>query len=619
MAKKRILIANADPQALAEYGRALEEEWTVKLATGPAAALAEMALQPCDVLVADCALTGMDGGIQLLDRIRAEHPKTIRLLLAGEMDKEHRMADMAGSHLILTKPCEAQTLKSAIERALAIDLWLVNDRLRALVARLRTFPIVPSLYLEVTNALKSPQTTTSEVGAIIAKDMAMMTKLLQVTNSACFGVPRKISDPVEAVGILGFETVKSMVVTLKLLNQYDKVKPVYFSIDRLWRHSTEVARISRRLALTQTDDPALAESAFTAGLMHDLGKLVLAANFDEQYSGAQALARQQRLPLWEVEKQIFGGSHAEIGAYLLGLWGMPLELVEAAALHHNPSRCLTKRFNPLTAVHLANALVYEARPDKDGMVAPQIDEAHLAELGLSGQLQLWREMVLTQDLGDTGFFPRSGDTGVFKKPGATAVKPAPAPAKPAPAPVPARSVRAPVFSLSRQQRVCAGMAIILFLLTFLLASQALMRLAVASAVQSDRGNAARRPIPVAALAPPASPAAPLPVATPAADPVIPDPIRNPQSAIRNADESSSETPETSPPAAAPAPPTPKERAFGQLQLQSIFYSQSNPSAVISGTRVRPLDRLPAGAMVVEIGPSSVTLEFDNERKVLALR
>ena len=98
------------------------------------------------------------------------------------------------------------------------------------------------------NALKSPHTTTNEVGAIIAKDMAMMTKLLQVTNSACFGLPRKISDPVEAVGILGFETVKSMVMTLKLLSQYDKVKPVYFSIDRLWRHSTEVARISRRIA-----------------------------------------------------------------------------------------------------------------------------------------------------------------------------------------------------------------------------------------------------------------------------------------------------------------------------------------------------------------------------------
>ena len=325
MSNKRILVANADPHRLAEYGRALEQEWTVKLVTGPEAALAEMAAQPFDVLVADCALAGANQGVELLDRIHTEYPKTIRILLAGELDKEQRMADVKGSHLILTKPCDRETLRSAIQRALAIDLWLANDRLRELVARLRTFPIVPSLYLEVTNALRNPHVTTSEVGAIIARDMAMMTKLLQLTNSACFGLPRKINDPVEAVGILGFETVKSMVMTIKLLSQYDKVKPVYFSIDRLWRHSTEVARISRRLAMMHEDDPVLAESAFTAGLMHDLGKLVLASNFDEQYSGAQALARQQHLPLWEVEKQIFGASHGEIGAYLLGLWGMPLD------------------------------------------------------------------------------------------------------------------------------------------------------------------------------------------------------------------------------------------------------------------------------------------------------
>jgi hypothetical protein len=351
-----------------------------------------------------------------------------------------------------------------------------------------------------------------------------------------------------------------------------------------------------------------------------LGKLVLAANFDEQYSGAQALARQQSLPLWDVEKQIFGGSHAEIGAYLLGLWGMPLDLVEAAALHHNPSRSLAKQFNALTAVHVANALVYEAKPDKDGMVAPQIDEAHLAELELSGQLPLWREMVLAEDFGDTGFFPRSGDTGVFKKPVASAVKAAPRPAKPTPAFSPARSAPESVFSMSRQHWVCAGMAVILLLIAFLLATEALMRVTVASAVESNRGKAASQPIPVVAIAPPASPAAPAAAA----------PIRNPQSEIRNTAEPPAAAPETPAfvgppvvepvaPPAAPPPPSPKERAFAQLQLQSIFYSQSNPSAVISGTRVRPLDRLPAGAVVVEIGPASVTLEFDNERKVLALR
>jgi HD-like signal output (HDOD) protein len=598
MGNHRILIANADPATLAEYGRALEKEWSVQLVDGPDAALAEMAAHPADVVVADCTLPEAGQGVELLDRIHADFPKTIRILLAGELDNERRMADVAGSHLILPKPCDIKTLKSAIQRALAIDHWLTNDSLRQLVSRLRTFPIVPSLYLEVISALKSPHVTTVEVGGIIAKDMAMMTKLLQVTNSACFGLPRKISDPVEAVGILGFETVKSMVITLKLLSQYDKVRPVYFSIDRLWRHSTEVARISRMLASAQQDDPALAESAFTAGLMHDLGKLVLASNFDEQYSGAQALARHQQIPLWEVEKQIFGASHGEIGAYLLGLWGMPLDLVEAAALHHNPSRCLAKRFTPLTAVHVANALLYEARPDKEGFVPAQIDGAYLAELGLSARLPHWRKMVLTPDSGTGQPRATAGQAGGVKHPAA----PGPAPPPPSAKTVPAAPS---IFGVPRQRWAYSGILVVLFLISFLLCGQAFLRMALAPVIPPEKPAAAAIRHPPSAIRHPAVP----PEKAAAAKPPVPVATITPPAA--------GAAPAAAP--AAPPPPSAKDLAFAELHLQSIFYSQSNPSAVISGRRVQPNDRLPAGAVIVAIGPSSVTLEFDKERKILALK
>ena len=599
MGDKRILIAIADPPTLAEYSRGLGKEWTVKLVTTPDAALAEMATQPCEVLVADFALPKVNG-TDLLDRIHIEYPKTIRILLVGENDKDRRMADVEGSHLVLPKPCDSATLKSAIERALAIDLWLANDSLRELVARLRTFPIVPSLYLEVINALKQPHVTTAEVGGIIAKDMAMTTKLLQVTNSACFGLPRKISDPVEAVGILGFETVKSMVMTLKLLSQYDKVKPVYFSIDRLWRHSTEVARISRRIVLSETDDPGLAGSAFTAGLMHDLGKLVLASNFDEQYSGAQALARKQQIPLWEVEKQIFGATHGEIGAYLLGLWGMPLDLVEASALHHNPGRTQSKQFTSLTAVHVANALVYEVKPDKEGFIPPQIDEGYIAGLGLSDRLQRWREMVVAPDLEVTEFRARSGETVFVKKPAAVP-KPPLRPAKPAPA-----SARTSLFANPRERWICIGMAATIFALAFIVGTQAIMRMTVPLPPVAEHPSAKKLPAAVVA-------------ATTQPPPAVVVPTTNPPAKTELAPAPAVTNPVASVAPAAPAGPSAKDRAFGALQLQTIFYSQNNPSAIISGQRVRPQDRLPAGAVVVAIDRSSVTVEFEHERKVLALQ
>ena len=255
---------------------------------------------------------------------------------------------------------------------------------------IRTFPTIPSLYLEVINALKDPNASTDKIGAIISKDMAMTTKLVQVINSSYFGLPRTITDPTEAVGILGFETVKSLIMTVKLLSQHDKVKPVYFSIDNIWKHSTNVAHTAKALARLETGDAQTRGHAYTAGLMHDMGKVILAANFDEQYHKAHVVARKEQRPLWEVEKDILGASHGEIGAYLLGLWGMSAEVVKVAAMHHYPLRAGDTEFTALTAVHVANALEYEGDANLDGMSVAVIDTVYLQQLGLEERIDSWR-------------------------------------------------------------------------------------------------------------------------------------------------------------------------------------------------------------------------------------
>ena len=194
-------------------------------------------------------------------------------------------------------------------------------------------------------------------------------------NSAYFGLPRPITDPTEAVGIIGFESVKASIVTIKLLSQHDKAKPVYFSIDNIWRHSTKVAQTAQVMALRESGDSECGGAAYTAGLMHDLGKVILAANFDGQYEGAHNIARKRQIPLWEVEKDIFGATHGEIGAYLLGLWGMAPEVIKVAAFHHHPLRAGDTTFTALTAVHLANALEYEENSETDGLPVTVLDAA----------------------------------------------------------------------------------------------------------------------------------------------------------------------------------------------------------------------------------------------------
>ncbi len=602
MSDKRILIAVADSGAREELRQAFGEHWQVTLAASGPAALAEMEKQPCDVLVADLDLPEIDGA-ELLNQTRKKYPNSVLFILAAEADKERVMKNVLGAHQFLTKPCDKATLKNAIQRALALDTWIANNKMRELVARIRTFPTVPSLYLEVLTALKSPSSTTEQVGAIIAKDMAMMTKLLQVLNSACFGLPRRITNPAEAVGILGFEAVKSMVMTIKLLNQYDKIKPVYFSVDRLWRHSTEVARSAKQLVLLETNDTALADTAFTAGLMHDLGKIVLAANFDEQYRGAQSLARKQRLPFCEVEREFFGASHGEIGAYLLGLWGMPLDLLEVAALHHQPSRGIIKEFTVLTAVHVANAIEHELNPDKERAVFSKVDTAYLAEIGMSDRLSVWREVIVKRDSAKAETKRKAGvktKTEEKPKPAISATfqvitNPLPSSeAKPAPAQppeVPVLVEKVWLFTPKQWAFAGVGTAFVVLLLAWFVTSTL--------TPGSDKLNSEQ---PVVARARETAPEPDQTAVTGKPSDITPDKTQ----------------PVIAANVAASVQPVPQELTFSDLKLQGIFFSAAHPTAILNGQMVHTKDRL-AGALVVDIGRSSVTLEYKNQRKTLVLK
>ena len=612
MSGKSILFAHGDPAAINEFRHTFGEPWEVVPAgTGPAA-LAELVKRSFDVLVTDLDLPEMDGAA-LLTQTRKDHPRTLCFILASEADRERVMKNVLGAHQFLAKPCDYSVLKRNMERALALDTWIASTSMRDLVSRVRTFPTVPSLYLEILSALKSPNATTEQIGRIIAKDMSMMTKLLQVINSACFGLPRKISDPVEAVGLIGFEAVKSMVMTIKLLSQYDKIKPVYFSIDKLWRHSTEVARSARNLTLFHTDNATMAETAFTAGLVHDMGKVVLAANFDEQYRGAQSLARKQKLPLEEVEKEIFGASHGEIGAYLLGLWGMPLDLMEVAALHHHPARGTVKEFNPLTAVHVANALEYELNPDKEETVVSKIDEAYLSDIGVLEELNIWREAILKRDFTKSASKPR-------------AVKPAPTMLKLAVAPAVSNK---PSDSTSQGRSIKPAGKPWAFDVAWLLQKRALMFVALLVGVagslvfwlssRPSAGDAA--PVETAQVTEsPTNSTNSFPQITNVVEQTPAVPVSNsvavpaltPTMVVR------ARTADTPTVATNPVKTSSADPAFADLKLQGILYSKNYPSAIISGKTVHPNDRI-SGGRVVEITEDGVTLEYQNHLKKLVLK
>ena len=367
-------------------------EWTVETAESGKAAIAALKESRYEVVFSDLALADQNG-VDFLNQVWRDHPRAVRFLFASEADWTSVVNAVLGTHQVVHKEAEPEKIRELIDRVLSVDNLIQNQTLKELVSRMRTFPSLPSSYFEVMKELGSPDASADRVGELIAKDLAMTTKMIQMVNSAFFGMQRQITDPTEAVMVLGMETVRSLVLSIQAFSQFDKVKPIYFSIDKVWKHSMAVAKIAREIVMFETKDPNMANEAYTAGLLHDVGKLILATNLDDQYSGALKLAKSKSIPAWEVEHEVFSASHAEVGGYLLSHWGLPVAIVEATALHHNPGNSPSTEFTPLTAVHVANVLESENLKEPNGFVQPVIDEAYLERIGMGMRLDIWREVA----------------------------------------------------------------------------------------------------------------------------------------------------------------------------------------------------------------------------------
>jgi HD-like signal output (HDOD) protein len=392
--KRRILFVDDEElvlQGLQRTLRPLRGEWEMEFVDSGVKALERMAQAPFDVIVSDMRMPGMNGA-ELLAEVMKRHPKTVRLILSGHADRDLILKCVGSTHQYLAKPCNADTLRATMIRAASVESTLRDDKLQALLKRMERLPRVPSLYVEIVEVLHRPETTVNQVGEIIARDKVMTGKILKLVNSAFFALRRKVSTPAEAAACLGLDTIRSFVLSIHAFSQFESLTLGRFPIDALWSHSLNTAAVARNIAQLDSADQKLADETFIAGMLHDTGKLVLAANFTEQFSEALQLAWKENLALFAAEMQVFGVTHAEVGGYLLGLWGLPVPVVEAIALHHCPGRASQKSFSPLTALHVANALVHQRDGDGTGE-AGRVDSGYLSELGLSGRLNAWQEFV----------------------------------------------------------------------------------------------------------------------------------------------------------------------------------------------------------------------------------
>jgi HD-like signal output (HDOD) protein len=368
--------------------RSMAGDWDMEFANSGEEALALVEQKAFDVIVTDMRMPGMNGA-QLLNQVLRQHPHTIRIILSGYSDLSEVVNCVGLTHQFLEKPCSLEDLKNCLKRVTQVKSRLTNDQLCELASSLKNLPSLPELYLEIGEALQSPTASAQRIADIASKDPAISAKLLQLSNSAFFGFSHKVFSVDEAVQLLGVSVIQSLAMAVPIFAAFSRTKCPGFPIDQLWEHALQTALLARRIARHHLDDSFLGEQAFCAGMLHDLGKLILADGLPAEYGAILQESRDTQTPLFQVERKHFQATHAEVGAYLLALWGLPMPLVEAVANHHQPRRCALQEPCLAGVVHFANALQHLENPQPQVVPTP-VDAEYLKYLDLEQQFQAWR-------------------------------------------------------------------------------------------------------------------------------------------------------------------------------------------------------------------------------------
>ncbi len=392
--KKRILFVDDEPMVLKGLQRTLRKmrnEWDMAFTASGKGALDILSKQPMDVIVSDLKMPEMDG-MQLLTEVRTQYPHVVRIILSGHLEHELTLQSVQYAHQNLSKPCDSEILKQILAKLFALRDIMADESVKKIVSQIESLPSLPAIYSEIIEEMRSEDPSIKKVGDIISKDLSMTAKILQVVNSVFFGLSRKISSPAEAVVLLGLETIKSLVLSVKIFAEFSQKKFSWFNIDALFNHSMSVSTYAKTIIKTEKLGQELINYSLMAGLLHDLGKLILATNFQEPYRQVLTEANRSDQNLWDLEYETFGTSHAEIGAYLMGLWSLEAPIIEAIAFHHCPAKSMTQNMGLLTAVHIGNAIDHDGQSSTNGNTDLQCDTEYLDTLGVTNRIPEWRQV-----------------------------------------------------------------------------------------------------------------------------------------------------------------------------------------------------------------------------------
>jgi HD-like signal output (HDOD) protein len=341
------------------------QQWIVTVAATGSQALLELEHRPQDVVVADVDACAADAA-SLLCAISERWPSTSRIALCGSLDcsSQAYQVPYPAAHQYIFRESAASEFHEAVERCLRMQDLLSQPGLRALIGSVHRLPPRPRTFARLQVMMSHKNVTPKKICAVIEADAAITAKLLQLANCAMFHERDRIKSIEQALTRLGFLGVRNLVMCSEVLTGWQRAARSELDLESMQAHVQQVARVTAAL----TAGSPCADEAVLAAFLHDIGYWVLVQERPVQLNQAAALALTRDIPMQEAERCVLGTSHAEIGAYLLGLWGMPNTLVEAIAHHHTPELVGVTRFNTLSA--LAAALALSGTDDSDAFSSP---------------------------------------------------------------------------------------------------------------------------------------------------------------------------------------------------------------------------------------------------------
>jgi HD-like signal output (HDOD) protein len=376
--------------------RGIDAQWEVAGFSDPLEALAAVKNKAPDLVLSDQLMPGMPGS-QLLEEIRNVAPMVIRVIMSGYVSL-NKLTLITSAHQYLAKPFDIVKLRELVLRSFAAQERILSKGLQTVATSLRSIPSLPQVHQSLLAEIEDNRTASSVIARMVAEDPGLSVKVLQLANSPLFGQGYLISNPTDAVMCLGTEMIAALVLSQSLFRHYETLSSAEADVPRVWTHCWETACLAQHICRQKGLPRRAAEEAFLAGLLHEAGRLILVDNFAGQFAAACREAKRGATPLAPRLLETFQTTPGQLTAYVMELWGMPADVVNALSLQDNPQQEPGGVFSLTSALYIADHVASrKAPPDDFGVEA--WNTAYLRTIGCQDDIPVWEDPSFPLDSG----------------------------------------------------------------------------------------------------------------------------------------------------------------------------------------------------------------------------